>query len=71
MQLTNIPTNAAGLALVGTSRTSWGGIPLPLDLTSIGMPGCSLFTRGTFLFAIAASGGTANLTLPLPNDCIR
>lgn len=29
--------------LIGTSNTSYGGVPLPFDLTVFGLPGCRLF----------------------------
>jgi hypothetical protein len=30
------------VCLLGTSSRSWGGLQLPLDLTALGLPGCSL-----------------------------
>ena len=52
------------MALVGLSRTSTLGVPLPLDLTSIGMPGCEL---GVALDAVAPvfSNGFG-VAMPIP-----
>ena len=32
-----------GIDLLGTTDKSWGGIPLPFDLTPLGGPGCKLY----------------------------
>jgi hypothetical protein len=56
--------------LTGSSNTSWGAIPLPLDLTSLGAPGCSLLASGNLLIGATAvsAGGTGGVTLGIPND---
>jgi hypothetical protein len=41
LRLTALPGGPAALNW-GFSRTSWGSVPLPLDLTRYGMPGCQL-----------------------------
>ncbi len=40
----NSGTDTPALGFIGFSRTSHNGIPLPIDLTGMGMPGCSLAT---------------------------
>lgn len=40
-----LPVNAAALLLIGDSRDWFGTLPLPLDLTPLGAPGCSLLTN--------------------------
>ena len=54
--------------VLGLSKTAWGQSNLPLDLTYLGMPGCSLFTSGELVFPVVNSGGTASLTLAVPNS---
>jgi hypothetical protein len=36
----NVPANALVVAVFGFQNTSWGGVPLPLDLGPAGAPGC-------------------------------
>ena len=54
------------LLMLGYSRTSWGGVPLPLDLTSAGAPGCFLHTNPILFFTAATSGGPGNGTATVP-----
>ncbi len=60
------------VAIVGTSRTSFGSLSLPFDLGPLGAPGNSLYARPTFLFSLplSQSGGSygGSLSLPLPAD---
>jgi hypothetical protein len=48
---------------LGVSKTSWGGVPLPLDLGLFGVPGCALNVSPEF--AVPGSGGTAGFTVPV------
>lgn len=60
---------AAGAALLGASRSAFGPIPLPLDLSFAGLPGCHLRTSILLaLGALAGSGGAVAFPLPIPND---
>ncbi len=56
---------------IGTSATSWGGIPLPFDMTPLGAPGCfirnSIFTTFGGVTQANASG-SAVINVPLPAD---
>ena len=54
--------------IAGTSTTAWHGAPLPLDLASLGAPGCRLHTSLDVLAAFPANGGTGTWSLALPND---
>jgi hypothetical protein len=63
-----IPPVAVGVMFTGYSRTTWLGIPLPLNLTGAGMPGCSLLASGQIILALSTGGGVGTLTLPLPTD---
>ena len=60
-------TTGVGAMILGTSVTKWGAIPLPLDLTPAGAPGCAIMTDVLFLFPTPIAASTATVTLPLPN----
>ncbi len=64
---------SAAVLVLGVSDASWGGIPLPVDLGFVGMPGCSLLVAANFLYSAVASGtgpgsGAAWVPLPIPAD---
>jgi hypothetical protein len=40
----------------------------PLDLTSAGLTGCTLYVSGDLVLPLAPSGGVALLPMPIPND---
>ena len=54
--------------LLGTSDTSFGGGPLPIDLTLIGATGCSLLTGPEITFALSNQTGFASWTFLVPDD---
>lgn len=80
---TNLPTlglnfalDVTGLPMVpvltyfglGFSNTTWNGLPLPLALTSLGLPTCTSYASldtGVFL---PTSTGSATLTLTIPSN---
>ena len=60
------------LLFVGVSSSVWNGLPLPLDLTSYGLPGCLLEISLDAILSVPTSGagpgmGTAAVPLPIPN----
>jgi hypothetical protein len=58
----------AAIAIFGASKTTWGTIPLPLDLRAVA-PGCWLFSSMDLMFATGVNGsGKAQISLPIPND---
>ncbi len=67
--VSNLPLPPAGLSVgvMGFSKTTWGGIPLPLDLGVLGMPGCTAWAAPEGLAVLPRVGTTATFTLPLPN----
>ncbi len=68
INVTQCPPNAPVTVFLGYSNTSWGSIPLPLDLTPWQMPGCWLLTAIDLKFPLTANGaGTATLSVALPN----
>jgi hypothetical protein len=69
LQVTGLrPATTVVIAGIGRSRTQSPFGLLPLDLTSLGLPGCLLFTDSECTFGIAASSGTATYPLAVPND---
>ena len=62
------PSQHLPFALLGDSKTALGTIPLPLDLTALGMPSCSLYTNALLTFPLVNQGGSALWALPIPAD---
>jgi hypothetical protein len=71
IRFTNLPSSTAStgvFGILGFSTTDWAGIPLPVDLTPFGMPGCKWYVamrRSTF---IPYTGTTAQWTLDIRDD---
>jgi hypothetical protein len=61
-----------GSLLIGTfgvSKTSWNGVPLPLDLSFIGLRGCNIYASEEILIPIKANtNGGAAIIAKLPPD---
>lgn len=60
------PTPGVGLLALGSSRSLFLGLPLPLDLTPFGMKGCLLHQdfQHSLVFAIQQGLGTQDLAIP-------
>jgi hypothetical protein len=68
LELFNAPTNTLAAAIAGFSPAVYSGIPLPLDLSPIGMPGCYMLTSLEALIPQPTdAAGAANVTVPIPN----
>jgi hypothetical protein len=57
----------AAALLVGVSSSTLGSLPLPIDLTGFGMPGCRLATSADVSLALTLNQGRAIATQPIPN----
>jgi len=69
LKLTGAKAVSPALLLFGLSRKQLGTIPLPLDLTGLGMPTCSLYTDILVPFTAATdASGVAQIGLGIPND---
>jgi hypothetical protein len=68
LELTSLPPGNSALVWLGTSRTQWETVRLPLDLASAGMPGCSLRVSPDFALPVFNRTGSAFLPLWLPSD---
>jgi len=61
--------SSAAIVVTGASRTTWGPIGLPLDLSPFGAAGCSLLASMDLMLAIATDAqGNGSLVVPVPND---
>lgn len=63
-------TNGVAFVALGLSRTSLGGLPLPMSLAAVGMPGCDLL-QDLVVFGIVATPtgpSSARFALTLPAD---
>jgi hypothetical protein len=63
-----LPPGNSALVWLGASRSQWGTVPLPLDLTAAGMPGCFLHVRPYLVLPLFNLGGTADAGVGVPND---
>ncbi len=62
---------APGVLFFGVSRSSWGGITLPLDLASLGAPGNFLYTGlEVGPLAVPNGGGGGSLVVPIPSGSL-
>ncbi len=68
LSMDNLPAVTSATCWVGASNTSWGAIPLPLDLAFLLAPGCFLRVEPLLAFPMAVTQGTATLSATLPND---
>jgi hypothetical protein len=59
--------NALAVVALGFSKTTAFGLPLPIDLTAIGMPGCTLLIEPFLNTGVGLVNGTGTYTLPIPN----
>jgi len=61
--------NAPSFLINGLSTTTWGLIPLPLDLTRAGAAGCKLLVSFDLVSAtVSDATGAASVPFSLPND---
>ncbi len=69
VDVNNLPFGIAVMAS-GLSNlvTSGAGLPLPFDLSIVGMPGCSQLVDALILDLVSAPGSTATWSWPIPNN---
>lgn len=65
----NMPPNAVFAVLVGISNAYWGSTILPMDLTPIGMNGCSLSVSAEMIFLDQAQSDGGR-SWPPPNTTV-
>ncbi|MCC6672287.1 MAG: hypothetical protein IT458_14590 [Planctomycetes bacterium] len=68
-RLTSVPPNLAASVILGSSRTTWGGTPLPFELLVLNAPGCFLLAEPLVILSgttISIGPGVGALTIPTP-----
>lgn len=68
VEASNLPFGLAVLDIGLSSTMTGGGIPLPLDLSFLGMAGCSLFVDPLATFVMSGAGSTASWSWALPSS---
>ena len=64
-----IPATTSALLWVGSSRTTYAGFGLPLDLSFIGLTGCSLLAAMDVVVPIGIANGSATVGATLCGNC--
>jgi hypothetical protein len=68
LEFNNLGTAQSVIVVLGLSDQIWNGLPLPFDLTTLGLPGCGLLAAANFLDASLATAGVATYSVPIPNQ---
>lgn len=68
-----VAANRFVFGVLGSSTTSWNGVPLPLDLGFLGAPGCTVLVDQVLTLAGSSAGGgsgggLAVFSWPIPNN---
>ena len=61
------PAAAVGVVVFGLSNMAWSGAPLPLDLSVVGAPSCSLLVSLDVSLPMLLGGGQGSVIWTLPN----
>ncbi|MCA8968329.1 MAG: hypothetical protein KDC95_01045 [Planctomycetes bacterium] len=67
MRASSLPQSGASVLFVGSSSKTWGVVPLPLKLDSIGMAGCELLASPDVLIPAPIANGSAAWSLMIPS----
>lgn len=67
LRIDNVPPAAPIIVLLGLSKTSYNGIPLPFSLAGIGAPGCMALCSAEASYVASSSLGTALWLWTVPN----
>jgi hypothetical protein len=70
LTLSQAAPSSIATPLIGLSETSFGAIPLPVDLAFLGSSGCNLWIDPLAFLPVTLvnAAGQASFVLPLPND---
>lgn len=68
MSVRVVPTNTPVAMILGFSQNMWGAFRLPLDLTGLGAPGCTLYQAVDLITPATTNGNEARWSLPIPNN---
>ncbi len=68
LTVSNAATNVPAFLLLGVSDSVWQHVPLPLDLSLVGAPGCFLnVSMDDGMLTSTDASGRAVIELPLPH----
>ncbi len=68
LRVANLVPFSFAVLLIGGSNTAWGSLPLPADLSVVGMPTCQLLVSGDANVALFNTSGTASWQTTIPAD---
>ena len=68
IELQSLPSSTAAFLAFGFSATNWGLLTLPMDLQSIGMPGCTLWMSPDTTVVLGVAGGIASFVQVIPSS---
>lgn len=66
----NLPPLAPVFLVLGSSNTTWGALPLPMSLSSLGAPGCTAYVSGDVLLPVTNFNGTAYHSIAIPPNLL-
>ncbi len=67
ISLAAAPSNVPAILLLGSNMRTFAGLPLPIDLAPIGVPGCLLYVEPLANLTVGTDAtGTASITIPMP-----
>lgn len=66
VDIANLRAGGAGFMFIGLSDTNWLGIPLPRDLTGLGLPGCQQWVSTDEGFLVVHAGSSASFGFTTP-----
>lgn len=66
--MTNLPNSGTAMGVLGFSKTAWGTIPLPFDLSIIGMTNCVLSVEAFVLVPVPYTGSTVKWSVSIPDS---
>lgn len=66
VQIGNLPLTGPVWMFLGLSKTNYNGLPLPADLSIIGMLGCRLYVSGDLIFPVQNILGVGLWTITMP-----
>jgi hypothetical protein len=67
-QVGSLGNSSTVLMGIGWSRAIWNGIPLPMTLAPLGLPGCDLLVAPDTTWLMNMQGSVATLSWPIPNQ---
>ena len=68
LRVDNAPPSALAFGFLDVDATQFQGVPLPIDLTPLGAPGCNLYVGPTLTQPLVPGAGFLAWSVPVPND---